>query len=138
MLLFHCTVKASDPDATPALGIQEILSAHPESHRWLTQTEVENDPKLNLQPGAIGTFYAHLRSGQQSKQKLNETTLELESKGVYRARGLQYPKRVWWLAFVEEGRAQPRFDISVSGNTFSRKQTRIRNLLHRLLIGGVR
>ena len=106
MLLLHCTGKASDPDATPALlGIQEILSAYPKSHRWSTQTEVKNDPKLNLQPGVIGTFYAYLRSGQQSKQKLNETTLELESKGVYRERSLEHPKMVWWLVFVGEGGA---------------------------------
>ena len=71
VLLVQCTEKASHPDATPALGIQEILSAHPESCRWSSQTKVENDPKLNLQPGVIGAFYPNLRSGQQSKTKTN-------------------------------------------------------------------
>ena len=94
MLLFHCTGKASDPDATPALGIPEIMSAHPESRRWLTQTEVKNDPKLNLQAGAIWTFYSNLRFRHKDKQIITEITLELESKGVYMERGLKHPSRV--------------------------------------------
>ena len=50
---------------------------------------------------------------------MNETTLDLESKGVYRKRGLQFPKRVWWLAFVGEGGAQPRFDIREREHVFA-------------------
>ena len=72
MLLSHCTGKASGPDATLALGIPEIMTAHPESRRWLTQAEVENDPKLNLQAGAIGTFYANLGFRQKGKQIITE------------------------------------------------------------------
>ena len=45
--------------------------------------------------------------------------IELESKGVYRERGLQHPKRVWWLAFVGEGGAQPRFDMREREHIFA-------------------
>ena len=95
------------------------MSAHPESRRWLIQTEVENDPKLNLQAGAIGTLYANLRFGQKSKQKVTETTLALEFKGICRERRFKHPKRVWWLAFVEEGGAKPRFDIREREHIFA-------------------
>lgn len=77
----------------------------------MTQTEVENDPEMYLHPGSIGTFYASLRDSYQSSEIRNETILQLEAKGVYRERGLKVPRRVWWLAFVGEGGAKPRFDI---------------------------
>ena len=77
----------------------------------MTQTEVENDPEMYLQHGSIGTFYASLGAGNPSSKIRNEITLQLEAKGVYRERGLKHPRRVWWLAFVGEGGAKPRFDI---------------------------
>ena len=77
----------------------------------MTQTEVENDPETYLQPGSIGTFYASLGVGNPSSKIRNETTRQLEAKGAYRERDLKNPRRVWWLAFVGEGGAKPRFDI---------------------------
>ena len=110
---------------TAARRIQEILSSHPKSSRWLTQTDVENDPKLNLQPGSIRTFYERLARrisgknvGEVKQIKARIIRQQLEAKGVYRERGLQCPKRIWWLAFVGEGGAKPRFDIREQEHLF--------------------
>ena len=65
---YSCTGGASDPNVTSTLRTHE-------SSRWLTRTEVENDPKLNLHARVIGTFYAHhMRFGNQSRQTISETT----------------------------------------------------------------
>ena len=67
-----CTGEASDSAVTPALRTQDVMPAHPQTNERLTPTEVENDPKLNLQAMTFGTFYAQLRFVNQSRKLILE------------------------------------------------------------------
>ena len=83
----YCAGVAKDPDVTPpALRIQEVLSSHPKNSRRFSQTDVENDPNMNLQPESIATFYARFRLGNRGGKIRAETTRQREAKGVYRER----------------------------------------------------